>query len=153
MKTRTAIAAVLGLTFGAASISAVQAADVASSENLPPTYIIHKLTQDGIQLRKLESEGRIYEARVEATDGSIVKVGVDPQTAELTDAYSHVRSRKADGAAPKVSASDAIQAVAATGHWDVREVEFARNAWQVKAADDNGRTERFAVDPVTGAVK
>jgi hypothetical protein len=37
---------------------------------LPPAYIIHKLSQDGIKLRALEAERGAYEARVEATDGT-----------------------------------------------------------------------------------
>lgn len=126
MKTFAAIAAALAIALGVSGANSAHAAADAGSEALPPTYIIHKLTQDGIQLRKLESDGRIYEARVEATDGSIVKVGIDPQTAELTDAYSHAGARKAEGAAPRVSAAEAIQTVAVTGHWDVREVAFDR---------------------------
>jgi uncharacterized membrane protein YkoI len=153
MKTRTAVAVVLGLTFGVAGIGAVLAGDAVPGQFLSPAQIIQKLTQDGIQLRELEWEDGIYEARVQATDGSIVKVGIDPQTAELTDAYSHSRARTSYGSAPKVNAAEAIQAVAATGRWNVREVELERDGWHVKATDDNGRKKRFVVDAVTGAVK
>lgn len=144
-----AIAAVSAITLA----SAAQAADAGADTVLPPTFIVYKLAQDGIPLRKLEAEGGIYEARVEATDGSIVKVGIDPQTAELTDAYSHARPHQADGAAPKVDAAQAIQAVAATGYWDVREVEFEKGGWEVKARNDDGRRAKFIVDAVTGEVK
>lgn len=148
MNTTVTAAIVAALT--AASVPALAAEAEAP---LPPTYIVYKLTQDGVQLRSLEAERGGYEARVQATDGSIVKVGVDPQTAELTDAYSHARVRKPDGAAPRVDAAQAIQAVAATGYWDVREVELERGAWRVKAQDDSGRMGRFSVDAETGAVK
>lgn len=130
-----------------------RAADAAGEAPLPPTYIIHKLTQDGIALRALEAERGGYEARVEATDGSLVQVGIDPQTAELTDAYGHARARKADGPAPRVDAAAAIQAVAVTGHWDVGEVEYEHGAWRIDAGDDAGRTRRFTVDADTGAIR
>lgn len=146
MKTAAALAIIaLGLT------SAAQAGEPDAA--LPPAYIIHKLTSDGIHLRKLEAENGIYEARVEATDGSIVKVGIDPRTADLTDAYSHARARKPDGAAPGITAAEAIQAVAYRGHWNVREIEFERGVWQVAALDDAGNNEVFTVDAATGAVK
>lgn len=133
--------------------SAAHAADTVADTALPPTFIVYKLAQDGIPLRKLEAEDGIYEARVVATDGSIVKVGIDPQTAELTDAYSHARPRQADGTAPKVDAAQAIQAVAATGYWDVREIEFETGGWEVKARNDDGRRAKFVVDAVTGEVR
>lgn len=146
MKTAAALAIIaIGLT------STAQAGETEAV--LPPAYIIHKLTSDGIHLRKLEAENGIYEARVEATDGSIVKVGIDPHTAELTDAYSHSRARKPEGAAPKINAAEAIQAVAYSGHWDVREIEFERGMWQVAALDDAGNKDVFVVDSVTGSVK
>ncbi|MEW5727617.1 MAG: PepSY domain-containing protein [Pseudomonadota bacterium] len=144
-----AIAAVSAIALA----SVARAAEAGADATLPPTFIVYKLAQDGIALRKLEAEGGIYEARVEATDGSIVKVGIDPQTAELTDAYSHARPRRADGAAPKVDAAQAVQAVAATGYWDVREIEFEKGGWEVKARDDDGRRAKFIVDAVTGTVR
>jgi hypothetical protein len=131
---------------------AAQAADAGADATLPPTFIVYKLAQDGIPLRKLEAEGGIYEAHVEATDGSIVKVGIDPQTAELTDAFSHSRPRRADGAAPKIDAAQATQTVAATGYWDIREVEFKKGGWEVKARNDDGRRAKFIVDAVSGQV-
>lgn len=149
MKTlATLTASILALALG---MSAAGAAE--PSAPLPPTYIIHKLTTDGVALRALEAERGGYEARIEATDGTIVKVGIDPQTAELTDAYSHARARKAEGAAPKVSAADAIQAVATTGHWDIRDIEFEDGAWEVAAGDDNGSMDKFRVDGATGIIR
>ncbi|MCR6630718.1 MAG: PepSY domain-containing protein [Magnetospirillum sp.] len=141
--------ALLGFALGLATTAAAQAAE----PPLPVTHIVYKLAQDGIAVRSLEAEDGAYEARVEATDGTIVKVGIDPQTAELTDAYSHARARRAHGPAPKVSAAEAIQAVAATGHWDVRAIEFERGAWEVKAGDDQGRMDKFRVDGTTGSVR
>jgi hypothetical protein len=132
---------------------AAQAADAGADTALPPTFIVYKLAQDGIRLRKLEVDGGIYKAYVEATDGSIIKVGIDPQTAELTDAYSHARPRKSDGAAPKVEAAQAVQAVATTGYWDIREVEYEKGGWEVKAANDDGRRAKFTVDAATGEIK
>lgn len=151
MKT-LAILAVPALALGLAATGA-QATDPSAAAPLPPTYVIHKLTEDGVQLRKLELERGGYEAWVEATDGSLVKFGVDPQTAELTDEYSHARARRPDGPVPQVNAAEAIQAVAATGYWDVREIEYEKGAWEVKARDDTGRKGKFKVDPVTGAVR
>jgi len=148
-----AIAAVSALALASAAQAADAGRDTGSGNALPPTFIVYKLAQDGIPLRKLEVEGGIYEARVEATDGSIVKVGIDPQTAELTDAYSHARARKADGPVPKIDAAQAVQAVAATGYWDIREIEFEKGGWEVKAHNDNGRGAKFIVDAVTGEVK
>jgi hypothetical protein len=150
MKT-LAIFAVSALAVGFASTAT--RADIAADAPLPPTYIVYKLTQDGIALRQLEAGHGVYEARVEATDGSIVKVGVDPLTAELTDAFSHARARAADGASPRINAAEAIQAVAATGYWDIGAIEYERGMWQVRARDDQGRSGRFAVDPTTGVVK
>lgn len=149
----TAIAAASVIALASAAQAADAGRDIGSGNALPPTFIVYKLAQDGIALRKLEAEGGIYEARVEATDGSIVKVGIDPQTAELTDAYSHARARKADGPAPKVDAAQAIQAVAATGYWDIREIEFENGGWKVKAGDDSGRRANFIVDAATAEVK
>ncbi|MGE5476198.1 MAG: PepSY domain-containing protein [Bacteroidales bacterium] len=128
------------------------AAPAVAGEQLPATYLIHKLTVDGVQLRSLEPESRIYEARVEATDGSIVKVGVDPESVYLTDAYSHASARKPDGAAPKLNAAEAIQAAAYTGYWDVREVKFRDGRWQVDARNDQGRSRTVTVDATSGMV-
>lgn len=141
-------------TFLTVSAIALLAAGAAYAEAaLPATYIVHKLTSDGVQLRSLEAERGLYEARIEATDGSIIKVGIDPQTAELTDAFSHSRSRPAKEPAPKVNAAEAIQVAAATGYWDVSEVEYERGQWEIKARDDNGDTKRISVDGVTAQVK
>lgn len=131
---------------------AAAAPALAQEQALPPTYVVHKLTADGLQLRSLEAERGGFEARVVATDGQIVKVGIDPQTAELTDAYSHAKARPAEVAPPKVNASQAIMAAAATGYWDVREVEYKRGQWRVEAADDQGRTRTVRVDGATGTV-
>lgn len=128
------------------------AAPALAQDNLPATYLVHKLTADGLELRSLEPEDGVYEARVVATDGQLVKVGIDPQTAELTDAYSHAKARPASGPAPAVNAAQAIQAAATTGYWDVREVEYKRGHWQVEARNDQGRERTVTVDGTTGAV-
>lgn len=151
MKT-LAIIALPALAFGL-TITGAQASDPAAAAPLPPTYIIHKLTQDGVRLRELELERGGYEAWVEATDGSMVKFGIDPQTAELTDEYSHTSARRPDGPPPGINAAEAIQAVAVTGYWDIREIEYEDGAWEVKARDDRGKKGKFKVDPVTGAVR
>lgn len=148
-----AIAAVSALALASAVQAADAGRDTGTANPLPPTFIIHKLAQDGVALRKLEAEDGIYEARVEASDGSIVKVGIDPQTAELTHTFSHSRPRRADGAAPKIDAAQAIQAVAATGYWDIREVEYEKGGWEVKAGNDDGRRAKFTVDAATGEVR
>lgn len=128
------------------------AAPAFAQQALPVTYLVHKLTADGVELRSLEAERGAYEARVVATDGQLVKVGVDPQTAELTDAYSHAKTRADTEQAPKLNAAQAIQAAAGTGYWDVREVEYKRGQWRVDARDDQGRRRTVAVDGATGAV-
>jgi hypothetical protein len=141
------------LVLAGSPFAAAQAADAPAAASLPPAYIIHKLSQDGIKLRALETERGAYEARVEATDGTLVKVGVDPQTAELTDAYSRAAVRTAEGPAPVVNAAEAISAVAATGYWDVQDISFKRGAWRVSALDDNGKAGRFTVDGTSGAIR
>lgn len=141
------------IVLAAAAIIGLSTAASAAEAPLPPTYLIHKLSIDGVRLKSLEPERGAYEAKVWATDGSVVKVGVDPLTGDLTDAYSHARSRAAAAPAPAVDAAAAIQAVAMTGHWDVRAVEYDRGAWQVAAADDGGQVDRFAVDGATGTVR
>lgn len=147
MKTALALSAlVLGL-----SSAAAMAEDATPS--LPPTYIVHKLTGDGIALRALEYENGIYEAKVLATDGSIVTVGVDPGTAELTDAFATKTPRRAKEPPPAIDAAQAIQAAAVTGYWDVREVKFEHGAWRIKAADDSGRLARLAVDGASGTLR
>lgn len=148
-----AIVAVSAIAIASAAQAADAGRDTGSGNALPPTFIVYKLAQDGIPLRKLETKGGIYEARVEATDGSIVKVGIDPQTAELTDDYSHARPHRADATAPKIDAAQAVQAVAVTGYWDIREVEFEKGGWEVKARNDDGRRAKFIVDAMTGEVK
>lgn len=136
----------------ALAVVAVSAPALAQEQPLPPTYVVHKLTADGLELRSLEAERGVYEARVVATDGTIVKVGVDPQTAELTDAFSHAKARPAEGAAPKVNAAQAIMAAAETGYWDVRDVEFKHGQWRVDARDDAGRSRTVTVNAATGMV-
>lgn len=142
------------LSILAATTAAIAAPALAQEQQaaLPPAYLVHKLTADGLELRSLEAERGLFEARVVATDGQIVKVGIDPRTAELTDAYSHAKARPAEAVPPKVNAAQAIMAAAATGYWDVREVEYKRGRWQVEAADDQGRTRTVHVDGATGAV-
>lgn len=135
------------LTFAAL----IAAAPAFAADALPATYLVHKLTGDGIALRSLESERGIYEARVTATDGTIVKVGVDPQTAELTDAYSHAKAHPAEPAT-RLTASQAIMAAAATGYWDIRDVDFKRGVWHVTARNDDGASRTLAVDDASGAV-
>lgn len=152
MKNRSFVLAA-SLVLAGALLSSAEAADTPAVTPLPPAYIIHKLSQDGIKLRSLEAERGAYEARVEATDGTLVKVGVDPQTAELTDAYSHAAARKADGPAPAIDAAEAIRAVAATGYWNTQKISFKRGVWQVAALDDTGKAGRFTVDGASGAVK
>lgn len=141
-------------TFATAAAFALLASGAAfAADALPPTYVVYKLTADGVQLRSLEAERGIYEARVLATDGSIVKVGIDPQTAELTDAFSHAKARTTREPAPRVSAAEAVQAAAATGFWDVAAIEYEKGAWDVTTRDDQGRVRRVSVDGATGLVR
>lgn len=130
----------------------IAAAPAFAQERLPVTYLVHKLTGDGIQVRAIEAERGIYEARLVATDGSIVKVGIDPQTADLTDAFSGAKARVAKGPAPKLTASEAVMAAAGTGYWDVQQIELEKGRWLVDARDDQGRSRIVAVDAETGAV-
>ncbi|MGE5547065.1 MAG: PepSY domain-containing protein [Solirubrobacterales bacterium] len=115
---------------------------------LPPTHIVHKLVGDGVDLRGLEYERGAYEARVRTTDGKLIKMAVDPLSGDFTDSRSRVRDDA--GPAPRLSASDAVMAVAATGHWDVSEIEYRGGAWMVRASDDKGASARFAVDDTSG---
>lgn len=140
-------------TLSALTLAAlVAAAPAFAQEALPATYLVHKLTADGVEVRSLEAERGVYEARVAATDGTIVKVGIDPQTAELTDAYSHAKPRPATVPAPRLNASQAIMVAAATGYWDVSEVGYKTGVWHVTARDDQGRSRTVHVDDVSGAV-
>lgn len=118
---------------------------------LPATYIIYKLAQDGIQLRKLEAEGTGYEAWIASTDGTLSKVAIDPQTAELTATTKQSRDQRQP--APSVDAVQAIQTVTEAGHWDIREIELKKDIWRVKAGDDEGNMDKFHVDAQTGQLR
>lgn len=145
MKTLTTLTVLSTLAAGIAAPAFAQ-------EILPPTYVVHKLTAEGVQLRSLEPEHGIYEAEVVTTDGRIVKVGVDPRTGDLTDAYSHARARVAKEPAPAINAAQAIMAAANTGYWDVREVEYEHGRWEIEARNDLGWKRTVTVDGVTGAL-
>lgn len=136
-----------------AIVIAATAAPALAQESLNPTYLIHKLTVDGVQLRSLEPARGIYRAKVLATDdATVVKVGVDPASVFLTDAYSHAKTGKAKGDLPRLTAAEAIQAAAYTGYWDVRELGYKHGTWLVTARDDNGRSRTVAVDAASGVV-
>lgn len=144
MKTLSILAAV-------ATIAAVSPA--LAQEQLPAAYLVHKLSADGLELRSIEAERGGYEARVVATDGSIVKVGVDGRTADLTDAYSHAKPRRAEADSPRIGAVEAMVTAAGAGYWDLRELEYKRGHWLVEAADDQGRVRKVAVDGITGMIE
>ena len=55
-------------------------------------------------------------------------------------------------AAAQVDAAAAIAAVRAAGYGPVREVEWERGRWDVKATDAEGRRVALRVDATTGAV-
>lgn len=157
MKTRfrmiDTIASLAVLTWAGAALAQSQPQFAATPERLPAAYVVHKLTADGIALRGLETEGRLYQAKIDAGDGTIVTVGIDPTTAELTDDFNRSHPHRAKGVGPKLSAAEAITSVAATGHWDLREVEYEKGRWEVKAADDQGQVEDFVVDAATGTLR
>lgn len=157
MKTRfrmiDAIASLAVLAWAGTALAQPHSQFTAPQERLPAAYVVHKLTADGIALRGLEAEDGLYQAKIDAGDGTIVTVGIDPTTAELTDAFNRSRPHRAKGDEPKVSAAEAITSVAATGHWDLREVEYEKGRWEVKAADDQGQVEKFVVDATTGSVR
>lgn len=144
MKTLSILAAV-------ATIAAVSPA--LAQEQLPAAYLVHKLSADGLELRSIEAERGSYEARVVATDGSIVKVGVDGRTADLTDAYSHAKPHRAETDSPRIGAVEAMVTAAGAGYWDLRELEYKRGHWLVEAADDQGRVRKVAVDGTTGMIE
>lgn len=146
MKTLSILSAVAAIAFTAPALAQEQAP-------LPAAYLVHKLAAEGLELRSLEAEDGGYEARVVATDGSIVKVGVDARTADLTDAYSHAKPRRAETDSPRVGAVEAMVAAAETGYWDLRELEYKRGHWLVEAADDQGRVRKVAVDGTTGMIE
>lgn len=146
MKTLSILSAVV--LAGAVAVPAF-----AQEQALPAAYLVHKLSADGLVLRSLEAEDGAFEARVVATDGQIVKVGVDARTAELTDAYSHARAHAAEKVAPRVGAVEAMVAAAGTGYWDLREMEYKHGQWRVEAADDQGRVRTVCVDGATGKVE
>jgi len=157
MKTRIriidTIAGLAVLAWAGTALAQPHSHAVASGDRLPAAYVVHKLTADGIALRGLEAEDGLYQAKIDAGDGTIVTVGIDPFTAELTDDFNRSRPHRAKGEAPKLSAAAAITAVADTGHWDVSEVEYEKGRWEVKAADDQGRVEEFVVDASTGRLR
>lgn len=144
MKTLSILAAV-------ATIAAVSPA--LAQEQLPAAYLVHKLSADGLELRSIEAGRGGYEARVVATDGSIVKVGVDDRTADLTDAYSHAKPHRAETDSPRVGAVEAMVTAAGAGYWDLRELEYKRGHWLVEAADDQGRVRKVAVDGASGMIE
>jgi hypothetical protein len=144
MKTLSILAAV-------ATIAAVSPA--LAQEQLPAAYLVHKLSADGLELRSIEAGRGSYEARVVATDGSIVKVGVDGRTADLTDAYSHAKPHRAETDSPRIGAVEAMVTAAGAGYWDLRELEYKRGHWLVEAADDQGRVRKVAVDGTTGMIE
>lgn len=55
-------------------------------------------------------------------------------------------------AAARVDAAAAIAAVRAAGYGPVRDLEWERGRWEVKAADAEGRRVELRVDATTGAV-
>lgn len=126
---------------------------VAQEQALPAAYLVHKLSADGLQLRSIEAEDGVFEARVVATDGQLVKVGVDPHTAFLTDDFSHARPGRPEKVAPRVGAVEAMVAAAETGFWDLREMDYEHGRWEVKAADDQGRVREIHVNGTTGKVE
>lgn len=139
------------------ALATILAAPALARDELPPnalpvTYVVHKLVGDGLDLRGLEKEHGTYQARIAAGDGTIITVGVDPLTADLTDAFSHARVRPAKGSAPTVNASEAVMASAATGYWDVSEISYRQGRWEVEARDDHGRERDVTVDEHTGLV-
>lgn len=148
---KTIATAIIATVLGGTILSAQAFAATPDNGHLPPTYIVYKLVQDGVQLRKLETEHDVYEAWVDAGDGTLVKVGVDPHNAELTADFND--SRNNNHQSPAVDAAQAVQTVAATGHWDVREIGLKNGTWQVKAADDAGQMEKFRVDAQSGQIR
>lgn len=148
---KTFATAIIATVLSGAILSTQASAANPDNGHLPPTYIVYKLVQDGVQLRKLEAEHNIYEAWVDAGDGTLVKVGIDPHTAELTADFNDSRDNKHQS--PMVDAAQAVQTVAATGHWDVREIGLKNGIWQVKAADDAGQMEKFRVDGQSGQIR
>lgn len=148
-----AVASLFVLVWAGAAVAQPHSQPVATQDRLLAAYLVHKLTADGIALRGLESEDGIYQAKIDAGDGTIVTVGIDPITAELTDDFNRSRTHRTKGEAPKLSAAEAVTSVAGTGHWDLREVEYEKGRWEVKAADDQGVVEEFVVDATTGALR
>ncbi|GEM_PF-2360056 len=147
------VASLVVLVWAGAALAQNHGQSVEHQTRLPAAYVVHKLAADGIALRALETEDGMYRARVDAGDGTVVTVGIDPYTADLTDDFNTAHPHRSKGTGPNVSAADAIVAVADAGHWDVREVEYEKGRWEVKAADDQGQVEDFVVDAATGKLR
>jgi len=130
---------------------ASQASDNIPADILGPTYISYQLVGEGHDLRGLEFENGVYEARLGGPDGRLSKVAVDPRSGQVLTASAET-TRHSRAAAPKVSATDAIQTVAMQGYWDIVELKHRDGVWRVEARDDAGVTGAFRVDAETGAM-
>lgn len=128
------------------------ASDAVPADVLPPTYITYQLVGDGQDLRGLEYENGVYEARLSGPDGRLSKVAVDPRTGAVLTASSSQGRQAAAAPTPKVNAADAIQTVAMQGYWDIVELKHRDGVWRVKARDDAGKKGTFRVDSETGSV-
>lgn len=119
------------------SATALAGSQVLPAGAMNPAAMVHTLVEDGLDLRSLEVRHGTYLARIGTGSGEVVTVGIDPQSAMLTDAFSSVPARRDAGPAPTINAAQAIIAAAHEGYWDIGAVELKRGAWRVQAQNGN----------------
>lgn len=128
------------------------ASDSIPADLLPPTYITYQLVGEGHDLRGLEFEDGVYEARLSGPGGRLSRVEVDPRSGQVLTTGTADQRHGDLAPPPKVNAADAIQTVAEQGYWDIVELKHRDGVWRVEARDDAGRKGTFRVDAETGSV-
>lgn len=136
MNKRIALAFSLAAALGTGGLALAQVQDAAG--------VRAALQQSGYaEIRDIEQDDGLWEAKVRGTDGRWHEVHVDPATGQVLDAR---------GGATLMTADQVRAAVEAQGYSQVRDLDLDDAVWEVEANDGDGREVELKVSALDGRV-
>lgn len=136
MNKRIALAFSLAAVLGTGGLALAQVQDAAG--------VRAALQQAGYaEIRDIEQDDGLWEAKVRGADGRWHEVHVDPASGQVLDPR---------GGAPLMTADQVRAAVEEQGYTQVRDLDLDDAVWEVDANDGDGREVELKVSAIDGRV-
>lgn len=128
------------LTFALAACASISAL---AQDTMTPSEVSSRITAQGFtDVRDVEFEDGLWEARARSAEGDKVKVHLDARTGTVYP----------NEGGPQLAEKDLRVLLAAAGYTNVHDVKYRHGLWEADADGPDGTDLDLKMDPVSGAV-